>query len=103
MWKVRAPQDAEGRFAVRVTAGQGPPLLLDVVLGDRYPPALAELSADGAIEAVKIVYPPPERKRIFSAPLAACGVPQWDAGWLVLYLLVYLPVMLALRWLLRIA
>jgi hypothetical protein len=103
MWKVRAPQDAEGRFTVSVTAGQGPPLALDVVLGDRFPPAPAALSADGPVKAVKVVYPPPQQKRVFWAPLAPLGNPQWDAGWLILYLLVYLPIMFLFRWLLRIA
>ena len=44
-----------------------------------------------------MVYPAAQEKRIFWAPLAAVGLKDWDAGWLGVYLLCYLPVMVALR------
>jgi hypothetical protein len=79
------------------------------------------------IRSVSVTYPPPDHKRVFWAPLdwlalpewnAADGLsgalakpynwvranlPFWDAGWLILYLIVYLPVMFAARWVLKVA
>jgi len=105
MWEVRTPEETAGRFAVTVAAGDRPTVELNIVVGDRHPPAPAEVDGGGAspIRSARIVYPPPETKRIFWAPLALLGNDQWDAGWLLTYLIAYLPVMFALRWALRIA
>ena len=105
MWKLRPPPDAAGRFAVTVTAGDAAPVSLNVVLGDRHPPAPSEArgAASSPIRSVRIVYPSPGRERVFWAPLAFVGKPHWDAGWLLTYLIAYLPVMYLLRWLLKVA
>jgi hypothetical protein len=89
-----------------------------IVLGDRYPPEFREdlgdgkgpvqvmRPADGAspIRMVKVVYVEPKTQggRAFWTPLAALGWP-WDAGWLLLYIVAYLPAMLLCRWALRLA
>jgi len=98
-WKVRAPVRAAGRFAVTVTAPGAAPLTLNVVLGDRYPPSRAEARGDPSspVRSIRIVYPPPPQKPVFWAPLATLGWGNWDAGWLITYLLAYLPAMFLLR------
>ena len=105
MWKVWPPPNAAGTFAVTVAAGGAAPVSLNVVLGDRDPPAPSQArgGASSPVRSVRIVYPPPQQRRIFWAPLAFLGKSQWDAGWLLTYLIAYLPVMYVLRWLLKVA
>jgi len=104
-WEVRTPPGQAGRFGVTVTAGDAPPVRLDIVLGRTLPPGPTQASggAGSPIQSLRAVYPPPVRKRIFWAPLAPLGWDHWDAGWLLTYLAAYLPVMFLLRWVLRIA
>jgi len=104
-WVIRTPEGVAGSFPVTVAAGDSPPVKLNIVVGDRCPPAAAEVDGPAAspIRSARIVYPPPETKRIFWAPLAWLGNGQWDAGWLLTYLIAYLPVMFLSRWILRIA
>jgi pyruvate,water dikinase len=104
MWKVRAPDDASGRFPVTVTAGESPPVTLYVVLGDSHPPEPAKWVGGerSTLKSVRIAYPPSEQKRVFWAPLARLGRPGWDAGWLITYLVAYMPALILLRLVLRI-
>ena len=105
MWEIKTPPDAEGSFPVTILTRDAPPLKLNIILGNRCPPAPSEVFADDAspIKSARVIYPPPETRRIFWTPLAWFGDNQWDAGWLLTYLLAYLPVMFCLRWILRIA
>ncbi len=104
-WAVQTPPEVEGRFPVMLTPGDGPAVELAIVVGERYPPAPREIvcGANGPIRSARIVYPPSPRKRIFWAPLASVGNDRWDAGWLLTYLIAYLPLMFGLRWMLRVA
>ena len=105
MWEIKTPPGAEGSFPVTILTRGAKPLELEIVLGNRCPPAPAEVIADTAspIKSARVIYPPSETRRIFWTPLAWFGNNQWDAGWLLTYLLAYLPVMFCLRWILRIA
>jgi len=118
VWTLRTPDDKPGRFTVALAHEGAAPLRVHIVLGDRYPPEFrADLGdgkgpvqvlrpADGAspIRMVKVVYVEPKTQggRAFWTPLAALGWP-WDAGWLLLYIVVYLPAMLLCRRALRLA
>ena len=104
-WHVRTPRDADGCFPVTIAAGDTPPVTINIVVGDSCPPGPRQAAGNPAspIRSASVVYPPPEQKRIFWAPLAALGNDRWDAGWLLTYLAAYLPVMFALRWVLKIA
>jgi hypothetical protein len=55
------------------------------------------------IRFVRLSYFDPQKEgpAKFWTPLAAVGFPDWDAGWLLTYLLAYLPAMFLLRRLLR--
>ena len=57
-------------------------------------------SQTGPLRALHLEYPAPSRPPVFWRPLQAFGI-DWDCGWLGVYLLAYLPVMLALRWALK--
>jgi len=118
VWTLRTPDDKPGRFAVALAPEGAAPLRVHVVLGDRYPPEFREDLQDGKgpvqvmrptdgaspIRMVKVVYVEPKTQggRAFWTPLAALGWP-WDAGWLLLYIVAYLPAMLLCRWTLRLA
>jgi phosphohistidine swiveling domain-containing protein/uncharacterized membrane protein (DUF106 family) len=118
VWTLHTPDDRSGRFTVALAHEGAAPLRVHIVLGDRYPPEFrADLGdgkgpvqvmrpADGVspIRMVKVVYVEPKTQggRAFWTPMAALGWP-WDAGWLLLYIVVYLPAMLLCRWTLRLA
>ncbi|MDD4888603.1 MAG: PEP/pyruvate-binding domain-containing protein [Phycisphaerae bacterium] len=97
-WTVRS-SGAAGRFDVIASCG-GEALTASIVLGDNCAPAAAEVAGpDGShVRAVRIVPPPGEQKRVFWSPLAG-----WDIGWLLTYLIVYLPLMFLVKWALRVA
>jgi hypothetical protein len=116
-WQVRATSlddkgnklPAAGRFPIVVTT-DGQSHTLYAVLGDQYAPMPVELRpAGGAVHALKIAYAKPPKQETYWAPFAKVPTApvigkwaSWDAGWLWVYLLAYLPPMLLLRWLLRI-
>ncbi|MFO8014899.1 MAG: PEP/pyruvate-binding domain-containing protein [Phycisphaerae bacterium] len=102
-WQVRSPEE-EGRFHMALHAGGAPPLAVDVVLGDADPPAASRATGgDGSpIEALEVVAPRSDRKRVFWAPLAPVGM-QWDTGWLAPYLVAYIAAMVVIRRALRLA
>ncbi|MDP6635657.1 MAG: PEP-utilizing enzyme, partial [Phycisphaerae bacterium] len=105
MWEIKTPPDIGGSFPAVIRTRGARPLRLHIVTGNNCPPAPMEVLADAQspIKSARVIYPPPETRRIFWTPLAWFGDNQWDAGWLLTYLLAYLPVMFCLRWILRIA
>jgi pyruvate,water dikinase len=100
-WQVSSQKENPGRFPVTVNAGADS-LTIDIVLGDAHPPGPSEVLGDGkGLLSLKVIYPPPTKKRTFWEPGAFIGK-HWDAGWLSVYLIVYLPVMFGLKWALRV-
>ena len=99
IWKVHPPANVAGRFRVTVSAPGERPLSLAVILGDRHPPRPQDVPAapGSALVSVSVSYAKPAQPRIFWAPLQALGWSDWDAGWLITYLLAYLPVMFILK------
>jgi hypothetical protein len=114
-WLIRPPEDAGGKFPVAVTAGGHAPVRLSVVLGDDFPPAARSVrgAADWPIKEVRLVYPQPKLEPVFWQPLAclegAASIPfsarlaAINVGWLTLYILVYVPVLLVVRPLWKVA
>ena len=114
-WLVRPPEEFSGRFPVTVTAAGHPPVTVSVVLGEEYPPA--RVSAKGAagspIKDLRVVYPKSRVEPVFWRPLAGFAgdnpIPffAWlaaiNVGWLVLYVLVYLPTLMLVRTILKVA
>ena len=110
-WALTLPPRFSGRFPITVFVGPAPPVTAQVVLGDDFPPASRIVAGAGEIRQVQIVYPRANQKPVFWRPLAwlGNGIPlagklsAWDAGWVWLYILAYLPVLFVLRAVLRVA
>ena len=100
-WKINSTPNQSGRFPIQISIPKHAPLTIDAVLGESHPPNPLEIADHdrSGIISVKIVHPRSDHKRTFWAPLAWAGKP-WDAGWLTLYLIVYLPVMFGFKWIL---
>ena len=98
-----------------VTAGEYPPVVADVVLGDEYPPTPRRMAgpAGSPVRELRVVYPKPRHKPAFWMPLASVAgraPAPWvarlaaiDIGWLWLYILVYLPTLFLARRVLKVA
>ena len=99
-WTIRPPAGATGHFPVSVATEGHPPVNLDVVLGNQFPPGAltAAGSADSPVREVRVVYPHSSEKPVFWQPFASI-----DIGWLWLYLLTYMPVLFILQALLKVA
>jgi hypothetical protein len=97
-WTLRSPAATPSRFGVRVHAGDDAATLA-VVLGDAYPPAPREADIAGGrlLQSVRVLYPPPPTKPVFWRPFASLGHPGFSLGWLWVYVLVYVPVMVAAK------
>jgi len=114
-WLLKTPLSLNGRFPVTVTAEGQAPVSLQVVLGDSYAPGpTRRLGPLGSpIRELRIVYPRPKQKPVFWQPFSwldsGMSIPwrtrlaAWDIGWLWLYLMVYLPALMIIRMVLRIA
>ncbi len=120
-WTLRTPATGgAGRFAVSLAADGAEQVRTRLVLGDRWPPESKEDLGDGKgpvqtarpagmgspIRLVKVKYVEAKTQGadVFWAPLFwRVAAATWDAGWLSLYLVVYLPIMFLCRWLLGVA
>jgi pyruvate,water dikinase len=74
-----------------------------LVYGNAAPPVACPIGGDdsGPIKSLELAWDvPPERK--FWTPFASLGW-QWDTGWLLIYLAVYVPAMFLVRWVLGVA
>jgi len=102
-WKINSTPNQSGRFPIQISIPKHPPLTINAVLGESHAPQPLEITDHDSkgIVSAKIVHPRSDQKRTFWAPFAFAGK-QWDAGWLTLYLIMYLPVMFGLKWLLRV-
>ena len=117
-WTIRTPADRPGRFAAQLITEDAEPVTLNLVVGDVAPPEPKEDLGDGRgpvqiarphcedspIRLARVVYQGQTTRedQAFWKPLADFGAPNWDAGWLLTYIAVYLVVMLVWRTVLRI-
>jgi rifampicin phosphotransferase len=106
-WLIRPPNDLRGRFSIKVTAGEHPPLSTSIVLGDEVPPDPVYVTgaAGSPIKELRAVYPKPKQESVFWRPPASLGgwLAAFDIGWLWLYIIVYLVSMVLARSVLRVA
>ena len=114
-WMIRTPPGTVGQFPVKVIAGARPPVMVNVVLGEEFPPGnlTARGGADCPIKEVRVVYPPSGQKPVFWQPLAGLGASSHlpvakelatlDIGWLWVYILAYVPVLFVARVVLKVA
>jgi rifampicin phosphotransferase len=113
-WSVRPPSDAEGMFPIVVAAGGDRSAKIDIVLGDRHPPEPSKATppVHSPIKAVAVFYPKAKTEPVFWRPFAqlaenrhspfSAPLSSFAIGWLLLYLLVYLPTMFLVRWILKV-
>lgn len=102
-WIVRVPGEAVGRYPVAIRLSEGPSREIELVFGNREPPAPDTLICDGgSLIRLEAVYPRPLQQRRFWTPLETLGGPTWDFGWLGVYILSYLSGMLVLKRLLHV-
>jgi phosphohistidine swiveling domain-containing protein/uncharacterized membrane protein (DUF106 family) len=114
-WLIRPPDGLSGRFVVTVTAGERPPVAVDVVLGNEFPPAPRRIAgpAGSPVRELRVVYPKSKHEATFwrpFAPLADHEQAAWtvrlaavNVGWLWLYILVHLPTLALARVVLKVA
>jgi len=102
-WMIRVPEDAEGHYPVTIQLSDQPTCELLLAFGNRKPPTPDTLRCDhGPLVRIEAVYPRPLQQRRFWTPLKAAGGPAWDFGWLGVYIVSYLVVMLSVKRLLRV-
>ena len=101
-WMVR-PKGVEGRFPVVVKVGDQVGARMWAVFGEQLSPERTELSGEAGIVSAKIVYTKPEKKRVFWTPLAWIGMGHWDLGWMMTYLVAYLPAVFVFRRVFKVA
>ena len=106
-WTLRPPDGMSGRFPVTLTASGYPPITALIVLGEDYPPVrlCTKNASKSPLKELRVVYPKPKVERVFWRPFGwlAAGHPiafaqrlaTIDLGWLMLYLAVYLPILMA--------
>jgi hypothetical protein len=100
-WNVIVPDNAVGHWPITLRDNNAKTLKADIVLGDAHPPTPSEVTntPNHPLTSLKLTYNPHTKP----APIFFAPIGHWDWGWLGVYLLAYLPVMFALRWLLKIA
>ena len=116
-WTLQTPEGKEAKFPLRVETEGWPPVESAAALGKHVAPEpkedlgdgkgpvqIARPKADGhPVEWVKVAY----RGRVVQGANAFWQpvewmVKPWLPGWLIVYLLVYLPAMFVLKWSLRV-
>jgi len=92
-WLIRTPDGYDGRFAVTVTTANNVPVSIPVVVGRHYPPSERVVSGGSGspIQSLRVVYPP-----------AATDASSLEFGWLTIYILAYVPALLAARYALKV-
>jgi pyruvate,water dikinase len=98
-WIVHPGEDAAGRFDLSIDTPSAPdPMPLAITLGDDQPPAPRIVHpVDSPIRELKIVYP----RSATMQPFVRFG--PLHCGWVLLYILVYVPVLFAARAVLKVA
>jgi hypothetical protein len=77
-------------------------VVLYVVVGDDPPKLVSALGDPTAVIDAQVNYRPrSEADRLFWQPFKAVGW-AWDAGWLGAYILIYVPLMILAKFLLRV-
>jgi len=99
-WRIEVPEDAYGHHELALNTGEGKEIELKLAFGKNCPPAPVEtLPGDGPVRSLKAIYPRALTKNVFWSPAGTSK----DFGWLGVYLLVYLPVMVMVKKVLKVA
>ncbi len=107
-WTLHTPEKTNARYHVNLLpeSSTGRPVQILLAVGGAHPPAPREVTPNKSSPLRKVTIKYREQKTeavaAFWIPFKSLGWKR-DAGWLLTYLAVYLPVMLLLRWLLKVA
>jgi len=102
-WIVQIPEEAEGHYLLHLAIGKQGEYPLVLVFGDKQPPVSTKLEPnDRQLDSLEVVYPRALTKHVFWAPLASLGGPAWDWGWLGIYIVAYLGIMILGKCVLRV-
>ncbi|HVT81958.1 MAG TPA: PEP/pyruvate-binding domain-containing protein [Phycisphaerae bacterium] len=109
-WQILPPEHTTGAFPLMATT-DSTTARLTAVLGDDNPPEPSHLTATGPIRELRLTYAKDPQQRIFWRPFAFLGnasgslakIGNWDAGWVWLYVIAYLPVLFGTRAVLKVA
>ena len=102
-WMIRVSDTANGSYPVTINLHEKQKIQIMLTFGNNKPPTPNIIKGDCApVYQVEAVYQRPLQQRRFWAPLKAVGGPAWDFGWLGVYILSYLLVMLIIKKLLKI-
>lgn len=102
-WMIRVPEAAVGHYPVTLSLPDKTQCELTLAFGNEQPPRPTVIEGDGApLMQMEAVYPRALQQRRFWTPLKAVGGPAWDLGWLGVYILSYLLVMMVTKRLLRV-
>lgn len=102
-WLVSVPEDAEGLHQLKLAVGGKPGAEFQLVFGESAPPERGGAHIKNeCLKSVTVNYPRALHKGVFWAPLGVIGGPNWDLGWLGVYLMVYLPLMFIAKLFLRV-
>ena len=97
-WMIRVPENADGHYPVTINLPDQPTHELMLAFGNQKPPTPNTLNIDySPLIQIEAIYPRPLQQRRFWTPLKAMGGPTWDFGWLGVYILSYLLVMLIVK------
>lgn len=102
-WLVNVPDNAFGSHDVKLTIGKNIAAKFELVFGTSEPPQRGMIKMKNpSLKSVTVNYPRALHKAVFWSPFSSIGGPQWDFGWLGVYLLVYLPLMFVAKFVLRV-
>jgi len=102
-WIIRVDNAPNGSYPVTIHLHDKKKIQIMLTFGKKIPPTPNIIKGDCApVYQVEALYQRPSQQRCFLAPLKAIGGPAWDFGWLGVYILSYLPVMLIVKKLLKI-
>lgn len=103
-WRIRVPEGADGHHLVKIDTGKSTSASLMLAFGNAAPPAPDEVFfTEGPVHSLKAIYPRALTKNHFWTPILKGSGEPFDFGWLGVYLFAYLPTMVGVKKLLRVA
>ena len=102
-WLINVPETARGSHSVKVKVGEDEAADFELVFGSVDPPFVGTVfPKHEGLKSITVNYPRALQKGVFWSPLGMFGGPNWDFGWLGVYLVVYLPLMFIAKLVLKV-
>ncbi|MCF7974935.1 MAG: hypothetical protein K9N55_14035 [Phycisphaerae bacterium] len=102
-WTIQVPAEAKGHYPVSLAIGPDHQYDVTLAFGNQQPPVSSKLEPDDQpLYGLEVVYPRALIKPVFWVPLASIGGPGWDMGWLGVYIVAYLGMMVLGKYVFRV-